>query len=85
MGPHRVLTVDLHCGQIQGFFRDIPVDNLYADDLFIEHVRGMKIPHDRLIIVSPDAGGVARARRVADRLEASGVVVCCRVSVAQGR
>jgi len=82
MGPHRVLTVDLHCGQIQGFFRDIPVDNLYADDLFILRVQEMKIPNEKLVIVSPDAGGVARARRVADRLAASGVVTILKRRVA---
>ena len=66
-GAHRVLTMDLHSGQIQGFF-DIPVDNLYAAPLFSRDI------HDRfgnreLMIVSPDVGGVARARAIASRLD----------------
>ncbi|HEX5326791.1 MAG TPA: ribose-phosphate pyrophosphokinase [Acetobacteraceae bacterium] len=65
-GAHRVLTMDLHAGQIQGFF-DIPVDNLYAAPLFgrdiEEHYRGRN-----LMIVSPDVGGVLRARAIARRL-----------------
>ncbi|MGI4799275.1 MAG: ribose-phosphate pyrophosphokinase [Janthinobacterium lividum] len=65
-GANRVLTMDLHSGQIQGFF-DIPVDNLYAEPLFSRDI------HDRLgdsdlMIVSPDVGGVARARTIASRL-----------------
>src|SRR6202161_1998776 len=66
-GANRVLTMDLHSGQIQGFF-DIPVDNLYAAPLFSRDI------HDRfgnreLMIVSPDVGGVARARASASRLD----------------
>ena len=66
-GANRVLTMDLHSGQIQGFF-DIPVDNLYAAPLFSRDI------HDRfgnrdLMIVSPDVGGVARARTIASRLD----------------
>ncbi len=66
-GADRVLTLDLHSGQIQGFF-DIPVDNLYAAPLFSRDI------HDRfgnreLMIVSPDVGGVARARTIASRLD----------------
>jgi len=80
MGPHRVLTVDLHCGQIQGFFHQIPVDNLFADDLFIAQVERRRQQH--LVIVSPDAGGVARARRVADKLAAQGVVTILKRRVA---
>ena len=65
-GAHRVLTLDLHAGQIQGFF-DIPVDNLFAAPLF---ARDIKERHDTrdLIIVSPDVGGVVRARQLAKRL-----------------
>ena len=69
-GIDRVLTLDLHAAQIQGFF-DIPVDNLYASPIFaldIEH--HFKDKMDDLMIVSPDVGGVARARELAKRINA---------------
>src|SRR5437660_827466 len=59
-GAHRVLTMDLHSGQIQGFF-DIPVDNLYAAPLFSRDIKDRFQGRD-VMIVSPDVGGVARAR-----------------------
>ena len=66
-GADRVLTLDLHAGQIQGFF-DIPIDNLFAAPVFVkditEHYNG-----EELVIVSPDVGGVVRARIVARRLD----------------
>jgi ribose-phosphate pyrophosphokinase len=65
-GVHRVLTMDLHAGQIQGFF-DIPVDNLYAGPTLREYVR-THLPMDNTVIVSPDAGGVERARHFAKPL-----------------
>jgi ribose-phosphate pyrophosphokinase len=65
-GAHRVLTIDLHAGQIQGFF-DIPVDNLYAAPLFARDIRQRFAGRD-VMIVSPDVGGVVRARAVATRL-----------------
>jgi ribose-phosphate pyrophosphokinase len=65
-GAHRVLTVDLHAGQIQGFF-DIPVDNLYAAPLFSRDIQERYQGCD-LMIVSPDVGGVVRARAIATRL-----------------
>ena len=65
-GANRVLTMDLHAGQIQGFF-DIPVDNLYAAPLFARDIKEHH-PGDDLIIVSPDVGGVVRARDIATRL-----------------
>ena len=65
-GAHRVLTMDLHAGQIQGFF-DIPVDNLYAAPLFTPDITE-RYAGQELIIVSPDVGGVARARALASRL-----------------
>ena len=65
-GANRVLTVDLHAGQIQGFF-DIPVDNLYAEPQFAQDIRDRYRDHE-LIVVSPDVGGVARARALASRL-----------------
>ncbi len=67
-GAQRILTMDLHVGQIQGFF-DIPVDNLYASPIMIPYIRE-NFQND-LAIVSPDAGGVARARAYAKRLEAT--------------
>ncbi len=67
-GAHRILTMDLHVGQIQGFF-NIPVDNLYASPIMIPYIR--QNFQDDLAIVSPDAGGVPRARAYAKRLTAS--------------
>ena len=71
-GASRVITMDLHAGQIQGFF-DIPVDNLFAAPVLIEYMRE-KFEND-LVIVSPDAGGVERARAFAKRLEADLAIV----------
>jgi ribose-phosphate pyrophosphokinase len=62
-----VLCLDLHAGQIQGFF-DIPVDNLYARPILLDTVRSEL--HDGVTIISPDAGGVERARAYAKRLDA---------------
>jgi len=64
-GANRVLTLDLHAAQIQGFF-DIPVDHLFAMPVMIEHFKTLDIPN--LTVVSPDAGGVERARAFAKRL-----------------
>ncbi len=66
-GANRVLTMDLHAGQIQGFF-DIPVDNLYAEPLFTRDIEQRYAGRD-LMIVSPDVGGVLRARAIATRLK----------------
>ena len=71
-GVERVLAVDLHAPAIQGFF-DIPVDHLFAAPVFVSHIEKMKIPD--LMIVSPDAGGVERARAYAKRLGASLAIV----------
>jgi ribose-phosphate pyrophosphokinase len=65
-GAGRVLTIDLHAAQIQGFF-DIPVDHLYAAPVLIEAIRRKNL--DNLILISPDAGGVERARAFAKRLK----------------
>jgi len=65
-GADRVLTVDLHAGQIQGFF-DIPTDNLYAMPVIVRDIQDY-LGHDNLMIVSPDVGGVVRARALAKRL-----------------
>jgi ribose-phosphate pyrophosphokinase len=66
-GAGRLLTIDLHAAQIQGFF-DIPVDHLYAAPVLIEAIRNKNL--ERLTIISPDAGGVERARAFAKRLHA---------------
>jgi ribose-phosphate pyrophosphokinase len=65
-GVHRVLTVDLHADQIQGFF-DIPVDNVYSSPVLLGEVWKQK--YDDLVVVSPDVGGVVRARAIAKRLD----------------
>ena len=65
-GVNRLLTVDLHADQIQGFF-DIPVDNVYASPVLLGDVWKQK--HDNLMVVSPDVGGVVRARALAKRLD----------------
>lgn len=67
-GASRVLTIDLHAGQIQGFF-DIPVDNLYASPIVLEYLRAKF--KDDLVLIAPDAGGVERTRSFAKRLDAS--------------
>jgi ribose-phosphate pyrophosphokinase len=71
-GAHKVLTVDLHAGQIQGFF-NIPVDHLYATPVLLNHLRSMDLKD--LVVVSPDAGGVERARAFAKRLNASLAII----------
>jgi ribose-phosphate pyrophosphokinase len=72
-GASRILTMDLHSGQIQGFF-NIPVDNLYATPVILQYLRG-KLDHNEVTIVSPDAGGVERARDFAARLDASLAII----------
>lgn len=67
VGVQRVLTVDLHADQIQGFF-DIPVDNIYATPLLLAHLRKTE-SLENMMVVSPDVGGVVRARAVAKNLE----------------
>lgn len=71
-GAHRVVSMDLHAGQIQGYF-NIPVDNIFAAPLILKHIRGHF--SDNLVIVSPDAGGVERARAFAKRLDASLAII----------
>ncbi len=71
-GADRVLTLDLHASQIQGFF-NIPVDHLFAAPVIVGHLRKMEMPD--LTIVSPDAGGVERARAYAKRLGASLAII----------
>tara|TARA_B100000965_G_scaffold264517_1_gene223378 strand:+ start:7297 stop:8229 length:933 start_codon:yes stop_codon:yes gene_type:complete len=66
-GADRVVTVDLHAGQIQGFF-DIPVDNLFATPIFARHIK-KKLKKNNLICVAPDVGGVERTRALARKLD----------------
>ncbi len=72
-GCNRVLTMDLHAGQIQGFF-DIPVDNLFSAPVFTADIM-QKYKGDNLMIVSPDVGGVVRARAIARRLDADLAII----------
>jgi ribose-phosphate pyrophosphokinase len=72
-GANRVLTVDLHAGQIQGFF-DIPTDNLFAAPVLIKDIKE-RFPGNNLTIVSPDVGGVVRARAIAKRLDAGLAII----------
>ena len=72
-GANRIVTVDLHAGQIQGFF-DMPVDNLFTTPLFSKFIK-KKITSKNLICVSPDMGGVARTRALATRLKADLAII----------
>jgi ribose-phosphate pyrophosphokinase len=71
-GANRIITMDLHAGQIQGFF-NIPVDNLFAAPVLIDYIRNNF--REDLVIVSPDAGGVERARAFAKRLNADLAII----------
>lgn len=72
-GADRVVAMELHCGQIQGFFRDIPCDNIYLScllaDEFVNHVSS----ENQLVVISPDAGGVTRAKIFKEKIAALGV------------
>lgn len=72
-GVDRVLTLDLHAGQIQGFF-DIPTDNLFAAPVFVRDIKE-RYATDNVVIVSPDVGGVVRARALAKRIDAPLAIV----------
>ena len=72
-GADRVLTLDLHAGQIQGFF-DIPTDNLFGAPVFTKDIR-QNFNGEDLVIVSPDVGGVVRARAIAKRLDADLAII----------
>jgi ribose-phosphate pyrophosphokinase len=71
-GANRILTLDLHAGQVQGFF-DIPVDHLYAINVFEEYFKKLRIGN--LVVVSPDVGGIKMARAYAKRLSADLAIV----------
>ena len=72
-GAHRVLTLDLHAGQIQGFF-DIPLDNLYAGPVFSKDIKDT-LKNREFTVVSPDTGGVVRARAIAKRIDADLAII----------
>jgi len=72
-GADRVLTIDLHAGQIQGFF-DIPLDHLFAFTIFTEHIKKLKLGRE-MVVVSPDVGGIKTARAYAKRLKCSLAIV----------
>tara|TARA_B100000886_G_scaffold220240_3_gene153024 strand:- start:19688 stop:20620 length:933 start_codon:yes stop_codon:yes gene_type:complete len=72
-GVNRVLTMDLHANQIQGFF-DIPVDNLFAAPIFVRHIK-KNIKNKNIVCVSPDVGGVERARAIGKRLKADLAII----------
>ena len=72
-GANRVVTVDLHAGQIQGFF-DIPVDNLFATPIFAKHIK-RKIKNKNMLCVAPDVGGVERARALGKKLDVGLAIV----------
>ena len=78
-GANRVVTVDLHAGQIQGFF-DMPVDNLFTTPLFAKYIK-RKFSNKKLICVSPDVGGVQRTRGLATRIKADLAIIDKRRAV----
>lgn len=71
-GADQVISVDLHCGQIQGFFHSVPVDNLYGSPIFLRYLSEKK-DLNSLVVVSPDAGGVERAKKFIDGMALSGL------------
>jgi ribose-phosphate pyrophosphokinase len=73
-GADRVLTIDLHAGQIQGFF-DIPTDNLYAAPVFVKDIQDRFQDTGDITIVSPDVGGVVRARAIAQRIDSDLAII----------
>ncbi len=72
-GADRVLTIDLHAGQIQGFF-DIPTDNLFAAPVFVDDIKA-RYGDEPLVVVSPDVGGVVRARAIASKIHADLAII----------
>ncbi len=73
-GAHRVLTMDLHAAQIQGFF-DVPVDHLYAAPILDKHIRTLMIPENEIVIVSPDEGSIKRSLQHQENLGGSLAIV----------
>ncbi|KAG8345394.1 N terminal domain [Trypanosoma vivax] len=86
MGVDRVVTLDLHCGQLQGFFRNMPVDNLLMFPEFATYVmRQPWFDRENTVVVSPDAGGVERANVLADRIGASHIVTILKRRAEAGK
>lgn len=86
MGVDRVVTLDLHCGQIQGFFRNIPVDNLLMFPEFCKYIQRQPwFDQKKTVVVSPDAGGVERANVMADRIGASHIVTILKRRIEAGK
>jgi len=76
-GAERIVTLDLHAAQIQGFF-DVPVDNLMAAPTLCNHLKNLDLQGDKIVVVSPDAGGVTRAELFAKRLKSNLAVIIKR-------
>lgn len=74
VGADRVLAMDLHSGQCVGYF-DIPVDHVYGDSVILDYLASKRISTGDLVVVSPDVGGVARARAFAKKVQAYAVTV----------
>ncbi|EPY14970.1 ribose-phosphate pyrophosphokinase [Angomonas deanei] len=86
MGADRVTTLDLHSNQIQGFFENIPLDNMTMSHEFAQHIRSCAwFKPEETVVVSPDAGGVERARIVADMLGVGGIVTIVKRRIAAGK
>lgn len=84
MGVNGVVTVDLHCGQIQGFFHGCPIADLNPAQIFAEYGANKKFDLSQLVVVAPDAGAVTRARRLGDRIGASRIVTILKRRVEAG-
>jgi ribose-phosphate pyrophosphokinase len=85
MGCDGVVTVDLHCGQIQGFFHECPVADLSAATEFASYAKEKRFDLSRLVVVAPDAGAVTRARRLGDRIGAGRIVTILKRRVEANR
>lgn len=78
VGADRVLAMDLHSGQCVGYF-DIPVDHVYGDSVILDYLASKRISTGDLVVVSPDVGGVARARAFAKKVQAYvSIYTCCQ-------
>lgn len=85
VGVERVLTIDLHCSQIQGFFRNTPVNNISPVREFANYFKSKEFPRESVAVVAPDAGAVERARRLADNISADRVVTILKRRVQAGK
>lgn len=74
IGVNHIITMDLHADQIQGFF-NIPLDNIYASPLVIEDIKKLNLDIDKITVVAPDIGGVARSRAIAKRIKSKLAVI----------